>query len=67
LDLYQAGRSQPSYDKQFVRDYLLTLKDWNRQPPGPELPREIVFETQAKYREAFAKLTGRPIQLAEDD
>jgi phosphoribosylaminoimidazole-succinocarboxamide synthase len=67
LELYQPGRSQPSYDKQFVRDYLLTLEDWNRQPPGPELPREIVFETQAKYREAFAKLTGRPIQLAEDD
>ncbi|MDX6766714.1 MAG: phosphoribosylaminoimidazolesuccinocarboxamide synthase [Candidatus Methylacidiphilales bacterium] len=61
---YQPGRSQPSFDKQFVRDYLLTLKDWNQQPPGPDLPREIVSGTQAKYREAFAILTGRPLDFS---
>lgn len=67
LDQYEPGRSQPSFDKQFVRDYLLSLKDWNRQPPGPALPREIVFGTQMKYREAYGKLTGRPLQLTQDD
>ncbi|RME95285.1 MAG: phosphoribosylaminoimidazolesuccinocarboxamide synthase, partial [Verrucomicrobia bacterium] len=54
------GRSQPSFDKQFVRDYLETL-DWNKQPPGPELPPEIVEKTSAKYLEAYERLTGRPL------
>ena len=57
---YQPGRSQPSFDKQFVRDYLETL-DWDKTPPAPELPSEIVSKTQAKYFEAYERLTGRKI------
>ena len=55
-DEYQPGRSQPSFDKQFVRDYLETL-DWDKQPPGPRLPEEIIHKTSAKYQEALARLT----------
>jgi phosphoribosylaminoimidazole-succinocarboxamide synthase len=54
---YVAGQSPPSFDKQFVRDYLETL-DWNKTPPGPSLPPEIIEKTAAKYREAFERLTG---------
>lgn len=57
---YEPGRSQPSYDKQFVRDYLETL-DWDKTPPAPALPPEVVERTQAKYLEAFERLTGRPL------
>ena len=57
-DQYQPGRSQPSFDKQFVRDYLETLA-WNKTPPAPPLPPEVVLKTQAKYEEAYTKLTGR--------
>ena len=57
---YQAGRSQPSFDKQFVRDYLETL-DWNKTPPAPVLPPEVVARTQAKYLEAYERLTGRKL------
>ena len=57
-DRYQPGRSQPSFDKQFVRDYLETLA-WNKTPPAPPLPPEVVLKTQAKYEEAYTKLTGR--------
>ena len=56
-DEYQPGVNPPSFDKQFVRDYLETL-DWDKQPPGPELPPEIVARTVAKYREALERLTG---------
>jgi len=56
-DTYQVGISPPSFDKQFVRDYLETL-DWNKQPPAPSLPAEIVGKTSEKYREALARLTG---------
>ena len=59
-DQYAPGRSQPSYDKQFVRDYLETLA-WNKTPPAPALPPEVVAKTQAKYLEAFERLTGRPL------
>lgn len=59
-DAYAPGRSQPSFDKQFVRDYLETL-DWDKQPPGPVLPEEIVQKTTAKYLEAYERLTGRPL------
>jgi phosphoribosylaminoimidazole-succinocarboxamide synthase len=59
-DAYQAGRSQPSFDKQFVRDYLETL-DWDKTPPAPALPADIVSRTQAKYFEAYARLTGRKL------
>jgi len=54
---YREGISPPSYDKQYVRDYLDTL-DWNRTAPGPELPAEVIGKTYAKYREALERLTG---------
>lgn len=54
---YQVGISPPSFDKQFVRDYLETL-DWNKQAPGPRLPVEVIEKTAAKYREALTRLTG---------
>jgi phosphoribosylaminoimidazole-succinocarboxamide synthase len=54
---YAPGRSQPSFDKQFVRDYLETL-DWNKQAPGPELPPDVVARTVEKYQEAFERLRG---------
>jgi len=56
-DQYAPGRSQPSYDKQFVRDYLETLT-WSKTPPAPALPPEVVARTQAKYLEAYSRLTG---------
>jgi len=56
-DQYQPGSSPPSFDKQFVRDYLETL-DWDKTPPGPRLPDEIIEKTAAKYREAELRLTG---------
>ncbi len=54
-DEYQVGTSPPSYDKQFVRDYLETL-DWNKTAPGPRLPAEVIERTRAKYAEALQKL-----------
>ncbi len=60
-DQYRLGVSPPSFDKQFVRDYLETL-DWNKTPPAPQLPREILEKTSAKYLEAFERLTGRQIE-----
>jgi len=57
---YQPGRSQPSFDKQYVRDYLEHI-GWNKQPPGPELPPEVVTQTRAKYREAYQRLTGHEL------
>jgi phosphoribosylaminoimidazole-succinocarboxamide synthase len=57
---YVPGKGQPSFDKQFVRDYLETLT-WDKTPPAPELPPEVVAKTQAKYLEAFEKLTGKPL------
>ncbi|MDD2707274.1 MAG: phosphoribosylaminoimidazolesuccinocarboxamide synthase [Verrucomicrobiae bacterium] len=59
-DGYRPGRGQPSFDKQFVRDYLETLT-WNKQPPGPRLPGDIVLKTSEKYRDAYFKLTGKPL------
>ena len=56
-DLYAPGKNQPSFDKQFVRDYLETL-DWDKTPPGPELPAEIVQKTSEKYIEAYTLITG---------
>ena len=56
-DLYQPGGPQPSFDKQFVRDYLETL-DWDKQAPPPPLPDEIVIKTAEKYQEALFQLTG---------
>jgi phosphoribosylaminoimidazole-succinocarboxamide synthase len=59
-DQYVVGQSPPSFDKQFVRDYLETL-DWDKTPPAPKLPREIVEKTSAKYVEAFERVTGEKL------
>lgn len=61
--LYAPGRSQPSFDKQFVRDYLEEIK-WNKQPPVPSLPGEVVAKTREKYLEAYRLLTGKDLDLA---
>jgi phosphoribosylaminoimidazole-succinocarboxamide synthase len=57
VESYRPGGSPPSFDKQFVRDYLETL-DWNKQSPGPALPAHIIAATAARYREALDRLTG---------
>jgi phosphoribosylaminoimidazole-succinocarboxamide synthase len=57
VDGYQPGGAQPSYDKQYVRDYLLSIR-WNKEPPVPALPEEVVARTSDKYREAYARITG---------
>jgi phosphoribosylaminoimidazole-succinocarboxamide synthase len=59
-DGFQPGRGQPSFDKQYVRDYLEGL-GWNKQPPGPALPADVVAGTTAKYREAYRRLVGRDL------
>jgi phosphoribosylaminoimidazole-succinocarboxamide synthase len=59
-DQYRPGRGQPSFDKQFVRDYLETL-DWNKTPPGPVLPPDVAAKTSAKYLEAYERLTGKSL------
>jgi phosphoribosylaminoimidazole-succinocarboxamide synthase len=59
-DQYTPGRSQPSFDKQFVRDYLETLS-WGKTPPAPALPEAVVAKTQEKYLEAYQRLTGRAL------
>ena len=56
-DGWQPGRAQPSYDKQYVRDWL-TQSGWDKRAPGPELPEEVVERTRAKYVEAYERLTG---------
>jgi phosphoribosylaminoimidazole-succinocarboxamide synthase len=59
-DQYAVGQSPPSFDKQFVRDYLETL-DWDKTPPAPRLPQEIIERTSAKYVEAFERITGEKL------
>ncbi|HWB71743.1 MAG TPA: phosphoribosylaminoimidazolesuccinocarboxamide synthase [Egibacteraceae bacterium] len=58
-DGYEPGRSQPSYDKQYVRDWL-EASGWDKTPPGPELPAELVARTRQRYVTAYERLTGRP-------
>lgn len=58
-DQYQVGISPPSFDKQFVRDYLESLPDWNKKAPAPRLPQDIIDKTAAKYRQAYEVLTGQ--------
>ncbi len=60
---YVVGQSPPSFDKQFVRDYLETL-DWDKTPPAPRLPEDVIEKTSAKYREAFRRLTGSELATA---
>ena len=59
-DEYHPGGAQPSFDKQFVRDYLERIR-WNKQPPAPSLPDDVVTKTREKYVEAFRRLTGREL------
>ena len=60
-DQYEVGKSQPSFDKQYVRDYLLSIK-WDKQPPAPSLPKHIIIETSRKYIEAYERLTGNDFE-----
>ena len=59
---YQVGISPPSYDKQFIRDYLETLTEWKKTPPAPPLPTEVIEKTASKYREALERLTGEKLK-----
>jgi phosphoribosylaminoimidazole-succinocarboxamide synthase len=59
-DEYQPGRPQRSFDKQFVRDYLLTLS-WDKTPPAPHLPEDIIRKTSERYQEAFTRITGKEL------
>jgi phosphoribosylaminoimidazole-succinocarboxamide synthase len=61
LDGYVPGKTQKSFDKQFVRDYLLSLR-WDKKPPAPKLPEEVVQQTSKKYLEAYERLTGRSLE-----
>jgi phosphoribosylaminoimidazole-succinocarboxamide synthase len=61
-DQYAPGGAQPSFDKQYVRDYLESIK-WNKQPPVPSLPAEVVERTRDKYMDAYRRLTGRELDL----
>lgn len=61
-DKYVEGRAQPSYDKQFVRDYLEDIK-WNKQPPVPSLPDDVISRTRDKYIEAYRVISGRELEL----
>ncbi|WP_420475974.1 phosphoribosylaminoimidazolesuccinocarboxamide synthase [Noviherbaspirillum sp. ST9] len=61
-DSYAPDMSPPSFDKQFVRDYLETLKDWKKTPPAPALPADVIEKTGAKYREALERLTGEKLK-----
>jgi phosphoribosylaminoimidazole-succinocarboxamide synthase len=63
-DTYSPGGAQPSFDKQFVRDYLESIR-WNKQPPVPSLPADVVARTREKYLEAFRRLTGRELELGD--
>ncbi|MBP0600267.1 phosphoribosylaminoimidazolesuccinocarboxamide synthase [Herbaspirillum sp. LeCh32-8] len=61
-DSYQVGISPPSFDKQFVRDYLETVDGWEKTPPAPPLPDDVIEKTGAKYREALERLTGNKLK-----
>lgn len=60
-DGYESGRPQPSFDKQFVRDFLETVPGWDKQPPAPDLPPEIIDKTAQKYRDAYQRITGKKL------
>ena len=60
-DRYEPGRAQPSFDKQYVRDWL-DESGWDHSPPGPELPDDVVANTRAKYVEAYERIAGRAVR-----
>jgi phosphoribosylaminoimidazole-succinocarboxamide synthase len=62
-DKYEPGRAQPSYDKQYVRDYLESIH-WNKQPPAPALPDDVARRTSDKYKDAYRELTGKPLETS---
>ena len=62
LDAYEPGKPQPSFDKQYVRDYL-TSTGWDKNSPPPHLPEEVIRETEKRYREAFERLTGKRLDI----
>ncbi|MCR4665871.1 MAG: phosphoribosylaminoimidazolesuccinocarboxamide synthase [Desulfovibrio sp.] len=64
MDSYAEGHGQPSFDKQYLRDWL-SAQPWNKQPPAPTLPPEVIAETAKKYREAYSILTGKELKLPE--
>jgi phosphoribosylaminoimidazole-succinocarboxamide synthase len=64
-DNYRPGSSQKSFDKQFLRDYLLSLK-WDKSPPAPQLPEEIIRKTREKYLEAYERLVGKSLSSIRD-
>ena len=61
-DQYAVGKNPPSFDKQFVRDWLETT-GWDKNPPAPELPADVVEKTREKYLEAYRELTGEELQV----
>jgi phosphoribosylaminoimidazole-succinocarboxamide synthase len=61
-DAYSPGRAQPSFDKQFLRDYLEQI-GWNKEPPPPPLPAEVIEGTAERYQEALRRLTGEPNRM----
>jgi phosphoribosylaminoimidazole-succinocarboxamide synthase len=61
INLYKVGQAQPSYDKQPLRDWLVKI-GWNKEPPAPNLPPEVIAETQKRYETAFKRLTGQKIK-----
>ena len=61
-DGFEVGRAQPSFDKQYVRDWV-TASGWDRRPPAPALPEEVVAGTRARYEEAYARISGEPLQV----
>jgi phosphoribosylaminoimidazole-succinocarboxamide synthase len=62
VDGYAPGGPQKSFDKQFVRDYLLSIR-WDKNPPAPRLPEEVIRKTSEKYIEAFERLTGKKLEM----
>jgi phosphoribosylaminoimidazole-succinocarboxamide synthase len=60
-DSYRVGISPPSFDKQYVRDYLETITSWDKTPPAPKLPEDVIARTSQKYRDALERLTGRKL------
>jgi len=62
-DIFEPGKSQPSYDKQYVRDWL-EASGWNKEPPAPRLPEDVTARTAEKYREAYRRIVGEPLPLA---